>query len=429
MGDRDSDSDSDSDIAAFDPNLFAEPAGFRPASPEETVTVYEREAACVQPGTPSELTLHMIGGRHSLWAHRIWNAGVVLARHVDRGVVATRSRRVLELGCAAGLPSLVAALNGAEAVVASDYPDPALLAAITRTCARLPLDSRPAVVGLQWGQADHLAAAFAALPDASRKFDVVFLADLIFNHSEHRNLLKTCLAALEPSPASTIYVYFTSHVVKWVDRDMNFFNIAAESEFGFKFVEFDQVKASAMFPDDVGDLGVRETVHCYRLWKEVWKAKIYICSIDSVIRNSRMLGSGSLIPMMLVFGAITLFLYYSQTLSSESVGCFKALQSANDALGAANVAESVPVRFEGHKVWRVAIESETDLARINTLHEQVPTLDYWTDPRIGSHGVDIRVSAAKGAQEALAAYLEKFKISHVEIIPDVQEAIEDQLRD
>ncbi|KAJ3352706.1 Carboxypeptidase A4 [Entophlyctis luteolus] len=75
----------------------------------------------------------------------------------------------------------------------------------------------------------------------------------------------------------------------------------------------------------------------------------------------------------------------------------------NDAAAAELV--SVPLRFEGHQVWRVAIRSQTDLDRIFTLQEQVPTLDYWTDPRIDSHGVDIRVSSAKGAQDALSDYL------------------------
>ncbi|KAJ3062854.1 corticosteroid- binding protein, partial [Podochytrium sp. JEL0797] len=86
-----------------------------------------------------------------------------------------------------------------------------------------------------------------------------------------------------------------------------------------------------------------------------------------------------------------------------------------------------PVRFEGHQVWRVAIASLTDLARISTLQEQVPTLDYWTDPRIGRHGVDIRVAGSQGAQESLAAYLDKFQLGYEVFIPDVQDAIDTQL--
>jgi nicotinamide N-methyltransferase len=91
------------------------------------------------------------------------------------------------------------------------------------------------------------------------------LADLIFNHTEHVNLLKTCLNTVERGTGS-IYVFFTHHVVKWADRDLKFFQIAEEERFGFKWEKFDEVKASAMFPDDVGDLTVRETVNCYRLW-------------------------------------------------------------------------------------------------------------------------------------------------------------------
>ncbi|KAJ3192505.1 nicotinamide n-methyltransferase [Entophlyctis luteolus] len=263
----------DGDDGGFDPNMFEEPAGFRPPTPEGTYEKYERESACVQDGSPAVIDLYMIS-RHSLWAHRIWNAGVALARHLDTDKYLCAGKRILELGCAAALPSIISAINGAECTVASDYPDPHLLKSISRNlainCPAQVADGKLKVVGLQWGQDDHLQHALSALPDNTRKFDVIFLADLIFNHTEHHSLLKTCIGALDKRPGSCIYVYFTSHVVKWVDRDMKFFEIAAEPEYRFKFEKFAEVKASAMFPDDVGDINVRETVNCYRLWKEDW---------------------------------------------------------------------------------------------------------------------------------------------------------------
>ncbi|KAI9334732.1 hypothetical protein BDR26DRAFT_866669 [Obelidium mucronatum] len=110
--------------------------------------------------------------------------------------------------------------------------------------------------------------------------------------------------------------------------------------------------------------------------------------------------------------------------ASRPGDAFAALRAASAA-----PADGVPVRFEGHQVWRVAIASLTDLDRINTLQEQVPTLDFWTDPRIGRHGVDIRVAAAKGAQDSLAAFLNKFQLGYEVFIPDVQDAIDTQLYD
>ncbi|KAI8616708.1 hypothetical protein BC830DRAFT_1228136 [Chytriomyces sp. MP71] len=247
-------------------NMFEEPEHFRPPTPEGTYEDYHRVREHVSVGTPEVINLHMIG-RHSLWAHRIWNAGIVLARHLDADKSMIAGKRVLELGCAASLPSLISALGGAEKVVATDYPDPHLLKSIRRNCSvnapRAVEEGRLEVVGYQWGQ--DLVDVLAALPDSTRKFDVIFMADLIFNHTEQRNLVKSCKGALEPK-GGVVYVYFTSHVVKWQDRDMKFFEIAVEEEFNFAFEKISEVKASAMFPDDVGDLSVRETVNCYKLW-------------------------------------------------------------------------------------------------------------------------------------------------------------------
>jgi EEF1A N-terminal glycine/lysine methyltransferase len=179
-----------------------------------------------------------------------------------------KKSRILELGAAAAVPSFISAINDAECVVITDWPDPGLITNIQRNAQQnmpgLVDAGKIKVVGYQWGQ--DTADLLAALPDTSRKFDVIFLADLIFNHTEHNNLLKTCLSTLNDS--GSLYVYFTHHVVKWADRDLKFFEIASSESFGFDYELLESVRASAMFPDDVGDLDVRETVHCYRLWKK-----------------------------------------------------------------------------------------------------------------------------------------------------------------
>ncbi|KAJ3077290.1 nicotinamide n-methyltransferase [Podochytrium sp. JEL0797] len=258
--------DSDSEFS-FNGDMFAEPEGFRPATPDPTQEEFARDPLCVQPGTPSSLRLEMMGERHSLWAHRIWNGGVALATYVDANKSIVKGKRVLELGCAAALPSMISAINEAEIVVATDYPDPNLIRTITKNleenCPNQVAAGTLKLVPHQWGQ--EMQDVMGALPDASRKFDVIFQADLIFNHTEHRNLLKTCKAALEPK-SGVMFVYFSSHVVKWEHKDLKFFEIAQETEFGFEVEEFDAVRATAMFPDDVGDINVRETVHCYRMW-------------------------------------------------------------------------------------------------------------------------------------------------------------------
>ncbi|KAJ3077289.1 nicotinamide n-methyltransferase [Podochytrium sp. JEL0797] len=260
-------SDSDDDFT-FNADMFVEPEGFRPKTPEVVEQPYGRDLIHVQPGSPATLTIQMIGERHSLWAHKIWNAGVVLARHMDAQKHLVQGKRVLELGCAAALPSLMSSLNGAECVVATDYPDPHLIRTIERNCATNCPEQfeRGAIkaLGYQWGQ--DLTPVLNALPDQTRKFDVVHLADVVpVFFTEHRNLLKSCDLAMTQDAVA--YVYFTSHVVKFAERDFSFFRVA-EEEFGFASERLPDVKASAMFPEDVGDLSVRETVCCFKMWRK-----------------------------------------------------------------------------------------------------------------------------------------------------------------
>ncbi|KAJ3109836.1 nicotinamide n-methyltransferase [Phlyctochytrium planicorne] len=202
-------------------------------------------------GTPKQLELNLIG-KHSLWGHRLWNAGVVMARKLDREKSLCKGKCVLELGAAAATPSLICAMNDAALVSSTDWPDPELINNIWKN-ARVNVPDKVEnggfqVIGYQWGQ--DVSPILAVLPEGKKKYDLVLLADLIFNHTEHMNLLKTCKETVEPGTGSII-VSFTHHVVKWSDRDDKFFELAAQDPFNFNFEKVEEVKASAMFPDDV----------------------------------------------------------------------------------------------------------------------------------------------------------------------------------
>jgi nicotinamide N-methyltransferase len=54
-------------------------------------------------------------GKHSLWGHRLSNAGKVMAEYVDNQAI-VGGKKILEVGCGAGLPSLIATLQGAGKV-------------------------------------------------------------------------------------------------------------------------------------------------------------------------------------------------------------------------------------------------------------------------------------------------------------------------
>jgi nicotinamide N-methyltransferase len=66
-------------------------------------------------------------GAHPLWANYLWNTAKVLSTYLLRNTSLIRGNSVLELGAGAGLPSIIAALAGAQRVVVTDYPDASLV--------------------------------------------------------------------------------------------------------------------------------------------------------------------------------------------------------------------------------------------------------------------------------------------------------------
>lgn len=59
-----------------------------------------------------------------------------------------------------------------------------------------------------------------------RGFDVVVMADLLFNRSQHAQLLETCDRCLGRSEAATVWVSFSHHDPEKTDLDMKFFALA-----------------------------------------------------------------------------------------------------------------------------------------------------------------------------------------------------------
>ena len=105
--------------------MFQEPINFRPSSPEPQILTFDLASSTVK--------MSLVGKSHSLWGHRLWNAGKAMALHLEKQNL--QDQYVLELGAASGLPSISAAINGAKHVVLTDYPDPELLNALRETIA------------------------------------------------------------------------------------------------------------------------------------------------------------------------------------------------------------------------------------------------------------------------------------------------------
>jgi predicted nicotinamide N-methyase len=148
---------------------------------EETIELAGRRLTLLRPPSADELIDETAFDDDEFlpyWAE-LWPSGVELARHV--GSLDLRGRRVLELGAGLGLPSLAAALRGADAV-ASDWAEDAV-ALLRANAARNGIALRAELV--RWDAPEPL------LREAP--WDLVLAADVLY---EQRNADQ--LAALLP---------------------------------------------------------------------------------------------------------------------------------------------------------------------------------------------------------------------------------------
>lgn len=127
-----------------------------------------------------------------LMAHYLWKSSQIMADLIDMHVLDTRRKRVVELGAGAGLPSLVASLNGAKRVVVTDYPSQDILDNLeynkNRWSEMAELDDEVLQVhGHDWGtRVDDLIAL-----NEGGLFDVVILADTCWLSDLHERLLQS----------------------------------------------------------------------------------------------------------------------------------------------------------------------------------------------------------------------------------------------
>lgn len=148
-----------------------------------------------------------------------------MANYIEKCPELVKGKRVLELGAGAALPSIVSASEGATMVTATDYPDIELIQNMANNIARNVKTSNINVTGFMWGSdAQCLLNA-----SGNCAYDVIIMCDLVFNHSQHHNMLKTCAECL--SDDGIILCTFTHHRPWLADRDLQLFEIA--SEYGF----------------------------------------------------------------------------------------------------------------------------------------------------------------------------------------------------
>ncbi|KAF1918366.1 putative methyltransferase-domain-containing protein [Ampelomyces quisqualis] len=239
-------------------DLFQEPADFYEPAKEATFATHQLLCG-------KEVTVRLVG-HNPLWGHHLWNAGRTTSTYLEQHAAElVKGKTILELGAGAGLPSLVCALNGATRVVVTDYPDAELIENLQYNidhCELLPTPASIAAEGYLWGAT--VKDIIQHLPNMDETFDVLILADLLFNHSEHAKLIKSIQLTLKRSPSSRAYVFFTPYRPWLLAKDLAFFDLAREAGFAVEKT-FEKIMDKVMFEDDPGDELLRRTVYGYEL--------------------------------------------------------------------------------------------------------------------------------------------------------------------
>ena len=144
-----------------------------------------------------------------------------------------------------------------------DFPDLDIIQAMQKNVDGLEegvkgTEGRVRVKGFVWG-GDVAPLKEELGPEGEAGFDVLILADLLFRHTEHGNMIKTIREALRRSKDSTAYVVFTSYRPWLRHKDLAFFDVAREAGFVVEKVLEERLE-KPLFEDDPGDVEVQKTV-------------------------------------------------------------------------------------------------------------------------------------------------------------------------
>lgn len=254
----------DPDLDTTVGDMFTEPADYYPPSPKPTTETHTLQSGQV-------LSLRLVG-HNPLWGHHLWQAGRIISTYLENNPSLVKSKTVLELGAGAGVPSLVCSILGAQKVVVTDYPDADLIsnlwqnidtAQLNNTTLDINAEKKIVAEGYCWGaDAEPLRKHIN-----TERFDVLILADLLFNHSEHAKLVATMEATLSKTPDAKALVFFTPYRPWLYEKDMAFFGLVKEKGFEVEKV-LEEKMEKVMFEKDPGDEELRRTVFGYVVrWK------------------------------------------------------------------------------------------------------------------------------------------------------------------
>jgi len=152
----------------------------------------------------------------NIFAHRQWRAGMLLADLIWSQCIPLQDRIVGEFGAGTGLPSIVSAKYGkARFTLSTDYDSPSLISILTKNV-RDNVNSNQwqnkiRVIGHTWGKS--IEDVEDAFPNSLKvdKFDVLLLADCIWDDLSHNWLIRSIVHLLAKDKDSRIYMVSGLH--------------------------------------------------------------------------------------------------------------------------------------------------------------------------------------------------------------------------
>lgn len=163
---------------------------------------------------------------NGLFADNLWPGCFVMADFLANNTFVCQGKTVLELGAGCGLPSVVAGVLGARAVVVTDYPEQSVIENIEEVV-RINRVEQAVVRPHLWG--DSVAELSAHMKDSF--FDVLLLAEVLWKDTYclHDLLLQSVSQTLDRAHGVAIMTFVhretESHKAA---NDLEFFALALE---------------------------------------------------------------------------------------------------------------------------------------------------------------------------------------------------------
>lgn len=136
----------------------------------------------------------------------------------------------------------------------TDYPDAELVENLRlniNDCSLLPQPTNIHAEGYLWGADPATLKAYLTASEQGAGFDLLILADLLFNHSEHSKLLLSIQRTLKKEATAQAFVFFTPYRPWLLEKDLAFFDLARNGGFVVEEI-MNKVMDKVMFEEDPG---------------------------------------------------------------------------------------------------------------------------------------------------------------------------------